>query len=445
MKRLFRRLKEILSKLKDLVSGKFRLFLCVLFVMFFGLLCLPSVSVKIGDQVINLPQVDLKTLDASAEIGNFRRGRDVYPSSEVKAQIDFGAVELNEQEKEEYLNNTLNTISKRLALANLHDVDLRGEIENSNYYLVFNYPNYYENIDLLTKALTKKGEIVFVAGDSQQPLELKDYDVSTNIDVVYNPAIQTHLKFGFSPNKTIELQTAMLQQYFFMQIDGEIEYQVFQYEQSDVLTNTVRALPLITETQGNLVLRELYMNITRTYFTEEVPLQFSAIVEESITTVPAIFGSQSTQYLAILLSLVFVAITILTLIKYRFRKTFTFAFMLLSLLVFTVAFLKYISTSISFVFIVAFFVLTAMGVVFMWRFIVSENRAALEKTRKQFLMLGILLFLIAWTILRFVPDLGRFYDALSPILVFAIGFMILAFFNFKVLVEEIILKRLENE
>lgn len=441
MRRIFSRIKALLGRFKNLFSGKFKVFLCLLFIMFFGLLSLPKISFSIGDQVISLPSLDI----SSSDIGNFRRGRDIYSTTQVKATVDFGNSPITDAQKTQYLNETVQTISTRVSQANLRDIDVWGEIEDGNYSIMLSFPNYYDHIPMIAEALTKRGEITFVSSETQEPLDLKDSDIISSIDIAYIPAIQTHLKFTFDPSKKNELQAALSQQYFFMQIDGEVQYQVFQYEQSDLLNNTVRAIPLVTETQGDIAAREVFMNITRTYFSESEPLEFSSTVSQDLIIVPAVFQSQNTQYVAILLSLVFIALTILTFIKFRFRKGFVFVLMLLSLLTFTTAFLKYLSTSISFVFIITFFVLTGVGIVFMWRYLMTKSVIEMRKVSKQLATMGFVLFIISWSLIRFNPDLGRFYDALSSLVVFAIAFMVLGVFNLKVLTEEFILKRIKDE
>lgn len=441
MRRIFSRIKALLGRFKNIFSGKFKVFLCLLFLMFFGLLSLPKISFSIGDQVISLPSLDI----SSSDIGNFRRGRDIYSTTQVKATVDFGNSPITDAQKTQYLNETVQTISTRVSQANLRDIDVWGEIEDGNYSIVLSFPNYYDHIPMIAEALTKRGEITFVSSETQEPLDLKDSDIISSIDIAYIPAIQTHLKFTFDPSKKNELQAALSQQYFFMQIDGEVQYQVFQYEQSDLLNNTVRAIPLVTETQGDIAAREVFMNITRTYFSESEPLEFSSNVSQDLIIVPAVFQSQNTQYVAILLSLVFIALTILTFIKFRFRKGFVFVLMLLSLLTFATAFLKYLSTSISFVFIITFFVLTGIGIVFMWRYLMTKSVIEMRKVSKQLATMGLVLFIISWSLIRFNPDLGRFYDALSSLVVFAIAFMVLGVFNLKVLTEEFILKRIKDE
>lgn len=441
MRRIFSRIKALLGRFKNLFSGKFKVFLCLLFIMFFGLLSLPKISFSIGDQVISLPSLDI----SSSDIGNFRRGRDIYSTTQVKATVEFGNSPITDAQKTQYLNETVQTISTRVSQANLRDIDVWGEIEDGNYSIMLSFPNYYDHIPMIAEALTKRGEITFVSSETQEPLDLKDSDIVSSIDIAYIPAIQTHLKFTFDPSKKNELQAALSQQYFFIQIDGEVQYQVFQYEQSDLLNNTVRAIPLVTETQGDIAAREVFMNITRTYFSESEPLEFSSTVSQDLIIVPAVFQSQNTQYVAILLSLVFIALTILTFIKFRFRKGFVFVLMLLSLLTFTTAFLKYLSTSISFVFIITFFVLTGVGIVFMWRYLMTKSVIEMRKVSKQLATMGLVLFIISWSLIRFNPDLGRFYDALSSLVVFAIAFMVLGVFNLKVLTEEFILKRIKDE
>lgn len=441
MRRIFSRIKAQLGRFKNIFSGKFKVFLCLLFIMFFGLLSLPKISFSIGDQVISLPSLDI----SSSDIGNFRRGRDIYSTTQVKATVDFGNSPITDAQKTQYLNETVQTISTRVSQANLRDIDVWGEIEDGNYSIMLSFPNYYDHIPMIAEALTKRGEITFVSSETQEPLDLKDSDIISSIDIAYIPAIQTHLKFTFDPSKKNELQAALSQQYFFMQIDGEVQYQVFQYEQSDLLNNTVRAIPLVTETQGDIAAREVFMNITRTYFSESEPLEFSSNVSQDLIIVPAVFQSQNTQYVAILLSLVFIALTILTFIKFRFRKGFVFVLMLLSLLTFATAFLKYLSTSISFVFIITFFVLTGIGIVFMWRYLMTKSVIEMRKVSKQLATMGLVLFIISWSLIRFNPDLGRFYDALSSLVVFAIAFMVLGVFNLKVLTEEFILKRIKDE
>lgn len=440
MKRLLSILLSIPTKIRAFFSGKFKLFLALLFIGVFGFLVLPNLSFKINDQVVTLPSLDFSATNENSILGNFRRGRDIFPTQEVKSVVDFGLEETSEESKIEFLNLALKTVSNRITRVGLHDIDVRSEISGNEYSLIFTYPEYYKNIVETTRLLSRKGEITFVNPSDQQELAIKDSDIASNIDIAYTPNIQSHLKFNYNQDKSTDFLIALSQQYFYMSIDGIPDFQMFQYEQTDSTTNTVRGLPLNTLTQTDIAFRDLYINITRSYFTEKIPLKYASTPDQNIKTIPAQYSNLSVRYIAIVSTVVFIALAVFTFIKFGIRKGFAFSFMTLTYLVFTVALLKYISASISLNFLIAYFIMSAVSTLLIWRFINVEEKADLNLGGKQLTRLGILLMILCLLILRFVPTIGRFYDMVSVIFIFGFSYLVFGFFNFKALTEQIILK-----
>lgn len=442
MKRLLSIPRFLLNKIKSLVSGKFKLFLVLLFIGVFGFLSLPTLSFKFNDNVINLPSFDVSPNSA---IGNFRRGRDLFPTREVKTMADFGLQTISESEKIEFLNLSLKRILNRITLSGLYDIDVRAEIKDNEYSLIFTYPDYYKNIIETTTLLSRRGEITFLNGTDQQPLEIKDSDISSNIDITYNPTLQTHIKFNYPLEKSSDFQIALANQYFYMTVDGVPAFQMFQYEQNDIPTNTVRGLPVNVLTQSDLAFKDLYINVTRSYFNEVEPLQYAFTEDQNIKTIPAEFSNLTVRYIAILCMVVFIAMTVFTFIKFGMRKGIAFSLMLLSTLVFNVTFLKYISTPLSLNFLIIFFIMVAITTIYIWNYINFEDIAEVRIGSRELRNIGILLILFSFFIVKFIPNSGRFFDMLSVIFVFGFSYIIFSYFNFKSIYEQIILKFKNNE
>ena len=443
MRNLKNRISNIFKKFKGMLLGNLGLLLCLIFISFFGLLSLPNISFQIGEQNISFPKLDLSAIFAGSEVGNFRRGRDLFPTQTVKSTINFGNDEISEETKTNYFKNTLQRVSERAVLVGLTDVDIQGEISNGIYSITFNYPQSYKSVVEITGKLTKKGEIGFV-DTTQQPVDLLDSDINTNVELTYNNTIKSHIKFSFTPERSDVLQKALSQKYFYMTIDGVPEYQVFQYEQNDALANVVRGLPIAVETE-NLSLRELYINITRTYFNEPAPMTYGINVDQNTIANPPIFENLSPRFLAVLSAIAFISITIFSFIKFKFKKGIAFSLMLMSSLVFTVTLLKYFLAPISLSFLVSYFVFSGISILFIWQFLLSESSREVRKISKIMINLGYLLIIACIAILRLIPNLGRIYDALGVLLVFGISFLVLGFFNYRVLTEKLIIKNNKDE
>lgn len=437
---------QIFTKAKSFIRKillKTKLILAILFIVIFTLLALPRISFQINEQTYVIPEFSIFPQDQS-RIGNFKKGKDVFNSIEATARINFDSQELDQNQKIEVFNETKERVQTRLRLVGMYDVDLRGEIEGDEYRLVLNYPEYYQQVFTITNLLTRRGEITFVNSQATAEIDFQDSDINSNIEVGYLPGLQSHFRFTFPESKSLEIQQALVDRFFLMSVDGTPEVQIFQYDQSDLTNFTLRGLPNTPETIGDIAFRDTYINIIRTYFNEEAPLEFSLSVDESLAIIPPNVNELSVRFIALFSLTMFVALTIVTLIKYRFSGAIFFLLASATYLSLTITLLKYISAPLSLASILTYLVLTGITSILIWRMLEVDNTEEMKFVLKKIRHIGIMIVVISLFTLRFIPELGRTFEIFATFLIFGLSYLLLGLINFKVLIENLILNNNNN-
>src|SRR5690606_5294879 len=177
--------KNFLNLIKNIFVKKIKFTISIVFAIIFLVLALPQFNLNFENFSINFPNIDLSLIDSGSVLGNFRRGKGLFPTHKLKAKIDFEEAEISVNDKKIVLTQYIDRITRRVNLTGLYDIEVTGEIENDQYVLILEFPDYYKNRLGLTDLLTRKGEIKFADGMTLSPLTFKDSDVNTNIDVSY--------------------------------------------------------------------------------------------------------------------------------------------------------------------------------------------------------------------------------------------------------------------
>lgn len=441
-----KKIRKIFTEVRNIIKmifSKTKLILALLFILIFTLLALPRITFQINDQTYVIPEFSIFPQD-QARIGNFKKGMDVFNSVEATARLDFGTQGLDDSQKFEVLKQTIERVQNRLTQVGMHDVDLRGEFGDDEYRLIFNYPEYYQQIPAITNLLTRKGEITFVNSQATTEIDFKDSDINSNIEVGYLPGLQSHIRFTFPESKSLEIQQALVDRFFLMSIDGTPEVQIFQYDQNDLTNFTLRGLPNTPESIGDIAFRDTYINILRTYFNEDAPLEFSMSVDESLSIIPPSVNELSVRFIALFSIMMFVALTIVTLIKYKFKGGIFFLLASATYLSLTITLLKYISAPLSLVSVLTYLVLTGVTSILIWRMIEVDNNEEMKFVLKKIRHIGVIIVVISLFTLRFIPDLGRTFEIFATFLIFGLSYLLLGLINFKVLIENLILNYKNN-
>ena len=82
---------------------------------------------------------------------------------------------------------------------------------------------------------------------------------------------------------------------------------------------------------------------------------------------------------------------------------------------------------------------------FIWKLLNSEDKDQMKKILSMQMNLGLLLILFSIAVIRFNADIGRFYDSIVVILIFGISFVVSGFINFRIFIEELILRFTQDE
>lgn len=433
--------KNFLNLIKNIFVKKIKFTISIVFAIIFLVLALPQFNLNFENFSINFPNIDLSLIDSGSVLGNFRRGKGLFPTHEIKGRINFGEEEIADEDRRNVLTQYVDRITRRINLTGLYDIEVTGEIENDEYFLVLGFPDYYKNRLGLVDLLTKKGEIKFADGMTLSPLTFKDSDVNTNIDVAYNPLVQSHLRFGFPADRFPEVTSALQNEsgYFYMTIDESPFVQIFQLDQNDVLNNIVRGLPLSQESVSDLGLRDQLLNIIRVYFSETEPLPYPVEVDPNETLVPSEFVNLSTRYIAILSVGIFIALTIFSFIKLKFKKGIAFALMTITYLGFTITFLKYLAASLSINTVLTYLVMSGITTLLIWNYLMLESRKELEVFSRKLSIISIVLILVSICLVRFIYGLGDLYDVFGVTLVFGVSLLLFSWINFKAITKELVI------
>src|SRR5690606_18182964 len=137
--------KNFLNLIKNIFVKKIKFTISIVFAIIFLVLALPQFNLNFENFSINFPNIDLSLIDSGSVLGNFRRGKGLFPTHEIKGRINFGEEEIADEDRRNVLTQYVDRITRRINLTGLYDIEVTGEIENDEYFLVLGFPDYYKN------------------------------------------------------------------------------------------------------------------------------------------------------------------------------------------------------------------------------------------------------------------------------------------------------------
>lgn len=422
--------------LKNIVSNfSFNRILIFGFIFIVGIISLPQITLNFSGQLITLPSLESIT---NQVIPNFRKGRDLYPTSEIKMNINFNEANLTDEQKRDNLIKSLNAIKDRIRLSNLNEIKVRSEILNSNYSIILSFPDFYADKNIIATFLAKKGEIKFVNSVDGSDVFLYDTQVNPNIQIVYLPQIKSHLRLTFGSDRFTAIANGLGEKkFFFMQIDGSYDYQMFQYDNSDLTSFAIRGVPSSQYIQNNTVLRDQILAITRSYFNQQ-PLGYTLDVEEEIKeVVPLHASTQSSAIIAISIFIFGVLVCIYSILKYRLRKGIGVVLMILSYALLSTALLKLTYSSISVYFIFSWLLLFIFISSLVW-YLVTDliDKRIFNRRINKINYVGLGLILVSIISLNFALAIQGFREVIQVFLIGGISLIVLSLTIFKLIYKE---------
>jgi hypothetical protein len=417
-KPILQNIKAILIRIfiKQIRTTLFVLLIAVLFI-----LALPQFSIKIGDSEIKFPRIDLSLADASSNVGNFRRGYGLYPTNEVKAQVDLSTFENKETKFEEVVTKVQN----RAGYAGLFDVEISKVIQDDNYYITFEYPEYYSEVDYLTEWLTKRGEIKFNI-DSVDSTILIDSDILGEIGVLYDQTYKHHIRFSVNANKLLELTSALqsAQTGLTITLDGEQVFQVGQPYQADIDNNYLRAIPS-DATVALSSFRSTYLQIFKSYFAEPTAMDVSITSTGEVSSVSAEYPlTGSIKLSALIVAIGFLIMIIAAAILLSQEKRLAFILSFGGFIVISFTLLKYLPVvTLSIWTLITFLFLSALVFIGMIRLLDSTETQFIERSR-MYIFISITGILLSMVLFQFTPLTNTPTDISGVIGVFSIVFLL---------------------
>jgi hypothetical protein len=129
-----------------------------------AVISLPSFSIKIGEQEVTIPSIDLGLLVEGSNVGNFIKGDGIYNSKRMTYQTDT------------LYTQDLQVIKERLQTSGLTDISMSYYLQDGKTIIAFEFPNYYTDnyIQVITSLLVSRGNISFLQVDLEASSEAEE-------------------------------------------------------------------------------------------------------------------------------------------------------------------------------------------------------------------------------------------------------------------------------
>lgn len=405
-----------------------------LFVIILGVLVLPQFNLQIGDTQIQYPNIDFSFISPNSTLGNFKKGYGLYDSKLYTASVSIDT-DLSAQEQENEFNYLIDVIQTRIDHANLYDVKVYGQKQDSEYFIKLEFPDYYQESEKLATYLISKGQISFM-NDPQITenaiIDLSDSDIVGPIKAVFNDIYGSSLEFKFDDSKLLQFYSALQNErgYFLMNVDASF-FAVIQnpnYVYNTNLQTSVFAVPFADiKSSVNVA---IYNNIVASYFLTE-PLDTQILLTE---TTPLIvkrdFVQDKLSYIGLFMLGSVILIIGAYLIKKGMNKGFKFGLMLTSYIVLVVFFLKIQSAVLSVSTLLGFVLGLIIAIYIIYRLLEADD-SDYKKELSNYANLSIVLGLCLFTIFRLNKNIEILLDAVGVIIASIASIFILNLLNFR--------------
>ncbi len=408
------------------------------FIGVLGLLILPQFNLKIGDTQFTYPNIDFSFINSSATLGNFNKGYDLYDSKMYTASVNIDTT-LTTEQKQEQLKDLIDVIQNRINYSNLHDIYVKGAIEGDIYKLNLYFPDFIQESDIIAKYLLGKGEIFFENDPqvSENGVALADTDITGQIKSIYDEQYGNVLSFKFADSALTNFYFALQNDnnYFLMRVDSSyfavIQDPNYTNTQSLDLQTSAIAVPFAeVKLSPNVA---MYTNIVRSYFLTS-PLVVDVTLNPNVKIIQRDFVADKISYIAMFM----VAAVGIIILLYAFRnnraKSFKFALMVGSYMVFITFLLKLQSATLSVSLILGFILGLIITI-----FAVQKLLAVEEDQQMVFLNIiayySMFIALVIFTIYRFLLAGNSAIDAFGALFATAFSLLFLCVFNFKYILD----------
>lgn len=406
-----------------------------------GYLALPQFSVKIGESTIDVTGLNLKLLFKDSNLGDFRRGEGIFSTviKTVKVNVDLTG-DTNSQ-----FESFLKSVKERIDYSGLYQIGVEGKIVGDEYFVLLKFPEYYSEVEYISNLLLAPGNISFspdprteensTETEPKEPVSLKDYDIEGSINSDYldqlnGVPIGNHLVFKFKDSALEEFNKSMLNNsgLIIMNIDSLPSYSIIRH---DSQSEYVRAIPNNFFADNNQ--KNIYLNITKTYFLSSAPLTLSTQPVEGTQIISPVYGRDGATFIAVSFIITAALLAIVILVKRNLAYAISFTLMAGTYIFLNVVILKLFGATLSIYTVTGFIAIYLLGVFNAVELLEKTDLTTKEKLW-QFRSIGLFILVLAAALFQ-LTNISWAYDILSVLLVGGFSLLVVNSLNFKALVK----------
>lgn len=421
--------------------GNFVIGIAILFFFLLGYLALPQFSIRVGETVIDITGLNLKLLFKDSNLGDFKRGEGIFPTivKTIKVNVDLTG-DTNLQ-----LELFLKMVKERIDYSGLYQIGVEGKIVGNEYFVLLEFPEYFSEIEYISNLLLAPGSISFspdprtdensTETTPKEPVTLKDYDIEGSINSDYldqlnGVPIGNHLVFKFKDSALEEFNKAMLNNngLIIMNIDSLPAFSIIRH---DSQSEYVRAIPNNFFTDNNQ--KNIYLNITKTYFLSNAPLTLSTQPVEGTQIISPVYGRDGATFIAVSFIITAALLGIAVLIKRNLTYTITFTLMAGTYIFLNVVILKLFGATLSIYTVIGFIAVYLLGV-FNAVELLEENTITVKEKLWRFRNIGLFILFLSAALFQ-LTNISWAYDILSVLLVGGFSLLTVNSLNFKALIK----------
>ncbi len=410
----------------------------VISIFVFLILSIPTFTVNIAGQEININFSDRIAAKIGTSLGNFQKSFGIYPKKEINANLNFSQTNLSSDQKQELLLSYLNKVESRVSTSGLYDIKVKAQIESDAYNLVFSFPDYYSNPENYAKWFTDKAEFSFITADQKNPtsVDLKDYDIQGAVTIDYNDNYGSHLVFKISQDKVSTINSVFSANsqgpYFLMEIDGYPDFYIVKYDSNSTSNeDMLRAVPTQLVSVTNVREANDFLNVARSYFLTE-PFSDTFTVQPNITTVKPIYKQDSGTFISVMFIISSLILAIYFLVKYKFKGLIKY---ILSTSIFILAYvsiLKILTASISTSFLIGFvLMLFILNALIYYIYEHSSDEDELITSIRMIRDISIFTFIVIAISYKLIISIGTSADFIGALLIGLLVLFVMSILYFK--------------